>query len=561
MPLALGTDTSGSVRVPAAFCGVVGYKASDHCSRWPGSGRCPSTLDSLGILARTTADLLLLAAALGVPSVGAGAVRLVVPEGDEVVEGCRAGRARAGSRSEVRRLERLDGVSWSDVRCRCCGEAQELMDEHGTIVAADAFERYGQLLDDPATPGPGHRPPAASRRVTVGTVGVVRSRMPSLRSRVARELEGALLLCPTVRHGPPTIREVTASADAFDRLNASTLATTMLLSYLGMPGVSLPSGRGRSAGYGLLVSGPRGIRRAACCTRRPSWTTAAQFDRGAPSRRRQPNMAAEANQTGTTTSRTRNANGSAAWASCCTVQSSALLRHFGYVEAVADQVALRLERDALHPLHALRQLEAAGELGAGLRPPGVEGAQQGGVSAVVRVEAVVDPVHRVEPLVREPADRSQADEVDPRPRAAGRVAELHPGLRERLLGLPEERDPGRRGGGVNRPVELVEEVLDEPDVAAGEGEVVAGLGLARLHVDRVRVGSGHDRNSLERLPHLHEGRCELPLHLGSSSVNQLCMSSVSQLPGTAHALPIVEKPASLPPMLITTRPGTNPSSF
>ena len=82
--------------------------------------------------------------------------------------------------------------------------------------------------------------------------------MPAVRERLVRELDGALLTCPTVRHGPPTLREVTASADAFDRLNAATLATTMVLSYLGMPGVSLPIGRGRATGYGLLVSGPRG---------------------------------------------------------------------------------------------------------------------------------------------------------------------------------------------------------------------------------------------------------------------------------------------------------------
>jgi aspartyl-tRNA(Asn)/glutamyl-tRNA(Gln) amidotransferase subunit A len=82
--------------------------------------------------------------------------------------------------------------------------------------------------------------------------------MPALREQVTRELDGALLLCPTVRHGPPPVREVTGSAEAFDRLNAATLATTMVLSYLGMPGVSLPGGRGQQVGYGLLVSGPRG---------------------------------------------------------------------------------------------------------------------------------------------------------------------------------------------------------------------------------------------------------------------------------------------------------------
>ena len=51
---------------------------------------------------------------------------------------------------------------------------------------------------------------------------------------------------------------MTAGAAAFDELNARTLRTTMLLSYLGMPGVSIPRGAGRTRGLGLLVSGSPG---------------------------------------------------------------------------------------------------------------------------------------------------------------------------------------------------------------------------------------------------------------------------------------------------------------
>ena len=58
-----------------------------------------------------------------------------------------------------------------------------------------------------------------------------------------------------VRHRPPLVSEVTADAAAFDELYARTLRTTMLLSYLGMPGVSVPRGAGRTRGLGLLVSG------------------------------------------------------------------------------------------------------------------------------------------------------------------------------------------------------------------------------------------------------------------------------------------------------------------
>ena len=50
---ALGTDTGGSCRIPAAFCGVVGYKPTAR--RVPLDGLVPlsSTLDSVGPLART----------------------------------------------------------------------------------------------------------------------------------------------------------------------------------------------------------------------------------------------------------------------------------------------------------------------------------------------------------------------------------------------------------------------------------------------------------------------------------------------------------------------------
>ncbi|CAD5374888.1 Amidase [Rubrivivax sp. A210] len=64
LPLALGTQTAGSVIRPAAFCGVVGFK--------PGFGRLPrggvkslaETLDTVGFFARGVADAALLAAVL-----------------------------------------------------------------------------------------------------------------------------------------------------------------------------------------------------------------------------------------------------------------------------------------------------------------------------------------------------------------------------------------------------------------------------------------------------------------------------------------------------------------
>ena len=63
-PVAIGTDTSGSVRVPASFNGVTGYKSST--GRYPMEGVFPlsRTLDSLGPLAHTVEDCVLTDAVL-----------------------------------------------------------------------------------------------------------------------------------------------------------------------------------------------------------------------------------------------------------------------------------------------------------------------------------------------------------------------------------------------------------------------------------------------------------------------------------------------------------------
>jgi aspartyl-tRNA(Asn)/glutamyl-tRNA(Gln) amidotransferase subunit A len=66
VPLALGSDTGGSIRIPAAFCGVVGFKPT--FARVPVGGVFPLafSLDHAGPMARTPADALLLLEAIGV---------------------------------------------------------------------------------------------------------------------------------------------------------------------------------------------------------------------------------------------------------------------------------------------------------------------------------------------------------------------------------------------------------------------------------------------------------------------------------------------------------------
>jgi Asp-tRNA(Asn)/Glu-tRNA(Gln) amidotransferase A subunit family amidase len=63
-PLAIGTQTNGSVIRPAAFCGVVGYKPSFGCIPRAGVLTQSPTLDHVGVFARSVEDAALLAQVL-----------------------------------------------------------------------------------------------------------------------------------------------------------------------------------------------------------------------------------------------------------------------------------------------------------------------------------------------------------------------------------------------------------------------------------------------------------------------------------------------------------------
>jgi Asp-tRNA(Asn)/Glu-tRNA(Gln) amidotransferase A subunit family amidase len=61
---AIGTDTGGSVRAPAALCGLAGYRASLGVGDWTGGYHLAPSFDTIGWLCRDLRDLPLLAAAL-----------------------------------------------------------------------------------------------------------------------------------------------------------------------------------------------------------------------------------------------------------------------------------------------------------------------------------------------------------------------------------------------------------------------------------------------------------------------------------------------------------------
>jgi aspartyl-tRNA(Asn)/glutamyl-tRNA(Gln) amidotransferase subunit A len=257
-PLAVGTDTSGSVRVPAAFTGCVGFRASHNRYGRNDFRALSPTLDGVGVIARTVQDVRVFDRLLAgdADPMAATTVRAVIPEGEWIAD-CTPG-VRASFTTAIDAL-RDNGVSISTVHLPSLQYAQRLIDTHGTIVGADAYAAYGHLLAEPDGIEPATRRRLARNAGSLESVAPVRTALPGLRRQFTTELAGAVLLCPTVRHEPPRIDELLASDELYDASNASTLRTTMVLSYLGTCGVTLPlSGSDGRSLSGLLVSAPAG---------------------------------------------------------------------------------------------------------------------------------------------------------------------------------------------------------------------------------------------------------------------------------------------------------------
>ncbi len=263
--IGLGTDTGGSVRVPAAFNGLVGYKPS--IGRFDKQGVFPlsETLDVPGPIAHTVQDCAWVDAALRaqpLQALRASAVptlSFVVPL-NLVFDGIEP-EAGAAFEALVERL-RLAGAQVHYSHIPAFDELATLTAGHGTIAAAEAYAWHQALVDGPDAPKVDRRVLARmARGKTMSALDLLT--LQAARLRLAREcaalLGDAWMLCPTVVHVAPLVAPLEADEELFHRVNLRTLQNTLPGNFLDLCGVSLPMGTG-TAGMplGALISGAAG---------------------------------------------------------------------------------------------------------------------------------------------------------------------------------------------------------------------------------------------------------------------------------------------------------------
>ena len=260
--VAIGTDTGGSCRIPAAFCGITGYKPTAR--RVPREGVLPlsTSLDSVGALGVSVACCAIADAVLageagpppGVldPAPVAG-LRLAAPE-NVVLDGLDADTGAAyeaalrhlaarGAWIERRRFPALDRILAASAR--------------GSLVTAEAFAWHRTLLAE--------RGDAYDQRVRVRLQQGERMSaadyidLRAARVAIRREMDAAsagydALVMPTVPIMPPALAALAAD-DAYARVNALVLRNPALVNFLDRCAISLPCHAAGAPPAGLMLVG------------------------------------------------------------------------------------------------------------------------------------------------------------------------------------------------------------------------------------------------------------------------------------------------------------------
>lgn len=266
---AVGTDTGGSVRIPAACTGLVAFKPT--MGRVPNGGVWPlaASMDHVGLIARDlallqrTATVLLASGSGSAASRSAGAsspargpLRIAVEsDGGELWD-----RAVAEAVDRAADALRTDG---HDVRRIALGDRMAIADAHGILVLTEAAKIYDGLdaaererLGDAA-----RRALRYAGTIAPAAIAAAEAVRAEIRTRIAAVFAGHdLLISPTLPVPPPAAGQRRLAFGGEDRpVVVALTCLTCLANMTGSPAVALPLAAARGEWpVSLQLTGPVG---------------------------------------------------------------------------------------------------------------------------------------------------------------------------------------------------------------------------------------------------------------------------------------------------------------
>ena len=254
---AVGSDTGGSIRIPAALCGLVGFKPT--LRRVPTAGTIPlsTTLDTLGPIARTVGDCLLVDAViadapLAPPKLSMRGLRFAVPE-DVVMDDIDDQVARAFT-SALSKLSAA-GAEIVELPMKLLADAKQI----NLFSPIEAWGWHERLLTEREALYD-HR---VAQRIRIGASYGAQDlqRLRDERQGWIAAVEATIagfdaMLMPTTPIVAPRTEALLASDEAFFEANRLLLRNPALINLLDGCALSLPCHRSGDLPVGLMVAAP-----------------------------------------------------------------------------------------------------------------------------------------------------------------------------------------------------------------------------------------------------------------------------------------------------------------
>ncbi len=256
----LGSDTGGSCRIPAALCGIVGWKPTAKRVTLEGTLPLSFSLDSLGPLARSVECCAIVdgfmagaEAAAPIAPMGVAGLRLGVLQG-YVTENWDAGVTAAFERA----LSTLSAAG-ARITTLAVPELADIPKAHarGTFAASEAYAWHRDLIERE-----GHRyDPRILGRIRNGAKMTAadyillmqeRARIIAAFAKATAGFDAVVMpTCPLI---PPAIAEVEDEAE-YGRINMLLLRNTTVGNFLDRCGISIPCHRPGEAPVGFMLMG------------------------------------------------------------------------------------------------------------------------------------------------------------------------------------------------------------------------------------------------------------------------------------------------------------------
>jgi aspartyl-tRNA(Asn)/glutamyl-tRNA(Gln) amidotransferase subunit A len=246
-PCAIGSDTGGSIRAPSSFCGIVGFKTSEGRIDKRGVFPLSRTLDTIGPMARTVEDCVLIDSALrgqsaaSVRSADLSGVVLVAPDKTGIDD---AEPAVAANLETVMKRLAAAGAKVKAKPVRAIGAMRALSAQFGSMVAIEAYAEHRAILESADAQRMDRRvvKRAMGGRVSAHDVTCLQRGRENLIAALADDLKGALLVLPGTPMTAPPIGPLERDDELFRVTNLRAIHYTFLGNLFRMCGLALPSG-------------------------------------------------------------------------------------------------------------------------------------------------------------------------------------------------------------------------------------------------------------------------------------------------------------------------------